>query len=824
MKLSYNWVKEYVHHQLSPEELADTWTMSGLEVEEIEVLGNSLDGVVIGHVLSASKHPNADRLSCCVVDVGADEPLPIVCGAPNVAAGQRVPVATVGTKLMLPDRNNPGEKVEIKIKKSKIRGEISQGMICAEDELGLSDNHDGIMVLDAEAKIGQGFVQYLKERAVEFQDHVIDVAITPNRPDAISHIGAARDVAAIEGLGLHVPEVALPENGGPASALIKIDIEAPEACRRYVGMIVQGVTIKESPAWLKQRLTAIGLRPRNNVVDITNYVMYECGQPLHAFDYDQIAGQHIIVRFNKGGETFTTLDSKERELPENTLLICDGDRPVALAGIMGGENSEVSESTVNVLIESAYFDPSTIRKTAKTLSLQTDASYRFERGVDADGQLWAAARAAHLIAELGGGTIIDGANDVHPMPVTPPTIKVRHSRIGKIIGREIEQAEVIRLLTSIGFMVRADADESYTCETPGFRPDIEREIDVIEEVARLSGYHNIPEPPQTVLPSKTPVVLPGVVLRRRVKSLLLGQGFRETCTNSMLRKETAETFNIPVLTCGEGPVVETLKPISQEMAALRPSLLPGLLTVIGYNQNRGQRALRFMEFGNVFHQGPAPGALVPGYAEHTSLILCMCGPYEPAHWAAGTSDVQFHDLKGVVEVLLENLQAPSIEMNAVYDPTPVTAYHLELYAKKEYLGTIAALSGEQQEAYNLRDQVYFAELNWDRLLPLIKPGLERQYNAFTRFPVVERDLAIQIGVDQSVGELIEAMHASGGKLLQDIHVFDVYQGEQVTSGMKSIAFGLRFAANRTLKDAEVDRSVDAIVNALNANFGAELRK
>ena len=824
MKLSYNWVKEYIDHPLSPEELADTWTMSGLEVEEIEVMGGTLDGVVVGHVLSASRHPNADRLSCCTVDVGGGEPLSIVCGAPNVAAGQRVPVATVGTKLMLPDRNNPGEKVEVKIKKSKIRGELSQGMICAEDELGLSDNHDGIMVLDAEARVGQEFSQYLKDRSVVYQDHVIDVSITPNRPDAISHIGASRDVAAITGLPLQVPEVQLPEQGGPARSMIKIDIEAPEACRRYVGMIVQGVTIKESPAWLKQRLTAIGLRPRNNVVDVTNYVMHECGQPLHAFDYDQVASQHIIVRFNKGGESFTTLDSKERQLPENTLLICDGERPVALAGIMGGENSEVTDNTVNVLIESAYFDPSTIRKTAKALALQTDASYRFERGVDSDGQLWAAARTAELIAELAGGTIIQGANDVHPSPITTPTINVRQSRIDTIVGREIDRGEVVRLLTSIGFDVTENADTSYTCKTPSFRPDIEREIDVIEEVARLSGYHNIPEPVRTAIPGKTPVVLPGVVLRRRVKTLLLGQGFRETYTNSMLRKETAESFNLPILTSVEGKIVETLKPISQEMAALRPAMLPGLLTVIGYNQNRGQRALRFMEFGNVFQEGEAPGAIVPGYAEHTSLILCMCGPNEQVHWATGDSEVQFHDMKGLVEVLFENLQAPKIEMRPVYEPTPVTAYHLELYVKDQYLGLIAALAEDQQEAYNLRDQVYFAELNWDRLLPLIEPGLDRQYSEFSRFPVVERDLAIQIGVDQPVGALMTEMSSAGGKLLKHIHVFDVYQGEQVAAGMKSIAFGLRFGADRTLKDKEVDRSVDAIVKALNKNFGAELRK
>ena len=823
MNLSYNWLKDYVDHQLNPDELSDLLTMSGLEIEGYETIGGSMDGVVVGHVLSVSQHPNADRLSCCVVDVGGEEPLPIVCGAPNVAAGQRVPVATVGTRLMLPGRDNPEEKVEVKIKKSKIRGEESRGMICAEDELGLSDNHDGIMVLDGDAEIGQAFSAYLLKRAVTFQDYVIDASITPNRPDSISHIGVARDIAAIVKTPLNTPTVEVPGAGGDVESLIDIEIEAPEACRRYAAMVVQGIEIKESPAWLKQRLIAIGLRPRNNIVDITNYVMYECGQPLHAFDYDQIAGKKIVVRFNKGGENFTTLDSKERELPEKTLLICDGDRPVALAGIMGGENSEVTDQTVNVLIESAYFDPSTIRKTAKALSLQTDASYRFERGVDSDGQVWAAARAAALMVELGGGTIVSGVHDEHPSPIEPPVIDVRHRRIETIMGCPIDAGEVVRMLTSIGFNVERK-EGTYTCTVPGFRPDVEREIDVIEEVARLYGYNNIPEPAHTVVPNVTPRVEPEMVLRRQVKSLLLGLGFRETYTNSMLRKEVAETFNIPVLNGGEGDVVETLKPISQEMAALRPSLLPGLLSVIGYNQNRGQRALRLMEFGNVFQAAQDKKALIPGYREHTSLILCMCGPYEQVHWNNGVKDVTFHDLKGVVESLLQNLGGVDVDMKPVYEETPVTSYHLALEIAGKSVGVIAALSGTQQKSYSLRDQVFVAELNWTRLLPYLKSPLSAEFTEFSRFPVVDRDLAIQIEESLAVGDLLQDMQRAGGKLLRHVHVFDVYQGEQVERGMKSIAFGLRFGANRTLKDKEVDKSVDAIMRSLNKKFGAELRK
>ena len=827
MKLSYNWLKEYVAHTLSPDKLSELLTMSGLEVEEVEVLGTSLDGVVVGHVMSVEKHPNADRLSCCIVDVGDEEPLPIVCGAPNVAAGQCVPVATVGTTLMLPDRKNPDERVEVKIKKSKIRGEVSQGMICAEDELGLSDDHEGIMVLDSSATVGEPFKAYLMEKGIPFQDHVIDVSITPNRPDAISHIGAARDVAAISDLPLVRPTVDIPRPGGTVAGRIEIVNEAPDACRRYTAMMVEGVKIQESPAWLKQRLVAIGLRPRNNIVDITNYVMYECGQPLHAFDYDQIAGKKIIVRFNDKSETsFTTLDSKERTLPERTLLICDADRPVGIAGVMGGENSEVTDQTVNILIESAYFDPSTIRRTAKHLSLQTDASYRFERGVDSDGQVWAAARAAALMVELGGGTLVDGLVDNHPAPVPLPTIEVRHKRVGQIVGREIEPEHITRLLTAIGFdiSIKEQEEKVYVCKTPSFRPDIEREIDVIEEIARLFGYHNIPEPTHTTIPSITPHVKPALILRRKVRLLLQGMGFRETYTNSMVRNETAESFNSSVLSGAVGDVVHTLKPISQEMAALRPSMLPGHLTVMAYNQNHGQRALRFMEFGHVFVKGHREGAVVPGFAEHTSLMISMSGPLHEVHWSGAPSESTFHDLKGIIEVLLEQLGVSDYDMKPVYEATSVSEYHLDVYLNDVRIAVIAELSTAHREAFSLRDPVYFAELDWDALLPFIESELRKTYESFSRFPVVERDLALIIERDRQAGELIAEMRVAGGALLQHVHVFDIYEGAQVEEGRKSIAFGLRFGAGRTLKDEEVDKTVDRILKSLNKNFGAELRQ
>ena len=826
MKVSYQWLKEYTSFSLDAEALADALTMSGLEVEEVEQIGSTFDGIVVGRVISAEKHPDADRLSCCTVDVGEESPLKIVCGAPNVAAGQLVPVATVGTVLNLPDRDNSGETVAVKIKKSKIRGQVSQGMICAEDELGLSSDHSGIMVLEDDAVIGGNFLDYLENQGQAYQDRVIDIAITPNRPDAISHIGVARDVAALVDAPLTRPAVPIPEAGGEAASMIDVQIDDPDGCRRYVAMIVKDVTIADSPAWMQNRLKAIGLRPRNNVVDITNYVMYECGQPLHAFDYDQVGGQKIIVRFNRGGEKFTTLDSKVRELPERTVMICDAEREVAIGGIMGGENSEVTDSTATVLIESAYFDPSTIRRTAKSLGLQTDASYRFERGVDSDGQVWAAARAAQLIVELTGGTLVEGMVDAHPAPITPPMITVRHRRVGQIIGLEIDPATIRRFLRAIGFGVEDAETEvpAYLCSVPSFRPDIEREIDVIEEIARLYGYNTLPEPSYTRVPVHTPRVRPAEVLSGKIKSMLKGLGFREVYSNSMLRVETAEAFNVPLLSGVEGEIVHTLKPISQDMAALRPSMLPGILKIMAHNQNHGQQMLRYMELGHVFHKADVSGAVIQGYSEQTSLIVAMGGVEKKHDWMGDVEASGFHVLKGVVEGVLELLGVKKIEMEAVYESTAVTKYHVEIRDRKGLLGIVASLSHAQTEAYDFRDSVFFAELNWDALMMRVGHSNRKKYEKISRFPLVDRDLAVIVDRDQDIGPLLAAVRKSAGELLKEVSVFDVYTGDRVENDKKSVAFGLRFGTGKTLKDREVERSIDAVVQTLNRQFDAELRK
>lgn len=822
MKISTNWLRDYVETGLSAEELGDLLTMSGLELEEIERVGEDLEGIVVGHVLETSQHPNADRLTLCKVDLGDDEPVQIVCGAPNVAADQKVPVATVGTTLMLPSREDPSERVAVKIKKSKLRGEVSQGMICAEDELGLGDDHDGILVLDTSARIGQSFAEYLAVSGQSKTDAVLDLAITPNRPDATSYIGVARDVSALTGKPLKLPEIAAIEAGGKASEQVAVEIEDAEGCLRYVGMVIRGVKVGPSPEWLKDRLEAIGLRPINNVVDVTNFVLHELGQPLHAFDYDLVAGQKIIVRRATKGETITTLDDEERKLPEGTVLICDAEKPIAVGGVMGGANSEVSDATTKLLLESAYFEPVSIRKAAKALGLQTDASYRFERGVDPTGQARAAIRAANLIVEVAGGEIVSGLVDANPQPHEAQSVSLRPERVSKVLGTEVPENDITRLLTAIGFEVKK-GDGELRCTIPPFRPDIEREIDVIEEVARLWGYDRIPSPATTPVPLVPAGDSPDAKLLDSLRMRFIGLGFREVYTNSLVPKETAERFATASLTGKEAQIVETLNPISQDMSAMRPSLLPGLLGVASYNQARGAQALRLMEFGHVYNHSSDSTDIVEGYHEHTSLILGITGSVEVKSWNADERLADFYDLKGVVEHVLGALELREITETPSTEPDALTAYRLEFHVGDRRLGVIARLSDDLAEAHDLRVPFYFAELNADVIAGLGTNEGNVRYEPISRFPAVDRDLATVVSESQPVGPMLATIRQAAGPLLQSVRVFDLYSGDRIEGGMKSVAFALQFLADRTLRDEEVDGRIKKVVKALENEYGATLR-
>ncbi|OZC01574.1 phenylalanine--tRNA ligase subunit beta [Rubricoccus marinus] len=849
MYLSLNWLKDYVQPDLSPEALSDLLTMAGLEVDGMEVSGPSLDGVVVGRVLTAEQHPNADRLRVCTVDIGGSpeasgesEPVQIVCGAPNVAAGQMVPVATVGTVLMLPDRET-GEPTPVTIKKGKIRGEVSFGMICAEDELGLGDDHDGILVLDTDATPGTPLAEVIALPG----DIVYDIALTPNRPDAASHIGVARDVAALTDTVLTLPQVDTPEASGEVNERITVEIEDTDGCARYAAMLVTGVTVAPSPDWLRERLEAIGVRPINNVVDVTNFVLHEMGQPLHAFDLAHIAGDTIRVRASRAGEKVTTLDDVERELPEGTLLICDKERPVAVAGVMGAANSEVSDSTTDVLIESAYFDPARIRSAAKALSMQTDASYRFERGVDPTAQVRAASRAAALIAEVGGGTVASGAIDENPVRFEPTVVTVRPERARMLIGAEIADDEMITLLQAIGFEVaesgadtlQAFADGAFASGhvaeaasdasgaglrvvVPPFRPDVEREVDVIEEIARLWGYDNVPTPrtaPVALVP--TPEA-PAERLLAAARTQLAALGFRELFTNSLVPSETAERYAGADWTGQETRTVETLNPISQEIAAMRPSLLHGLVNAAAYNQKRGASDLRLFESGHVYARSTDASQPVEGFAEHTALAFAISGLAQQQRWDAPTRASDFYDLKGVVMAVLSASGVTGIEETPRREPSGLTAYALELSARGQRLGVIARVSDAVAEAADLAAPLFAAELDWDAVARVAARGLTR-YEAISRFPTVDRDLALVLDAEQPVGPLAETIRRAGGPLLQDVRLFDLYTGDRIEAGKKSAAFTLVFGADRTLRDKEVDGRVKKIVRTLEHQHGATLR-
>ncbi len=825
MEISYRWLERYVEHDWAPDALAEKLTMAGLEVESVAPLGRHLDGVVVGKIEAVREHPNADQLVLCDVTLGDGAPVQIACGAPNVAAGQKAPVATVGTTLSLPDPDDPDARQELTVEARELRGEPSRGMICAEDELGLSDDHSGIMVLGDDATVGQPLADYLAAHDVTPDDAVFDIDLTPNRPDATSHLGVARDVAALAGTEVQRPAVETPEAGGTAADEIDVRLEDPDGCPRYVAMLVRDVAVRPSPLWLRRRLSAIGLQPRNHVVDVTNFVLHECGQPLHAFDRRAIADDTIVVRRTDGETDFVTLDDEERTLPDDTLLICDADGPVAVAGVMGGANSEVSANTTDVLIESAYFDPSSIRRTAKALDIQTDSSYRFERGVDRDGQVWAAARAAELIAELGDGTIVPGRVDAHPNPPSSTTVALRPDRLRQVLGMEVPTDDIRRLLTAIGFDIEA-GDDALQCTVPTWRPDVSIEEDLIEEVARLHGYDQIPEPERVPVPSRAPTQRPAAALERQVRGLLRGKGYREIYTNSMLPTERAERFNDRPAGSKSGPVVETKNPISEEMAALRPRLLPGVLDVMQHNRNHGQEALRFFEVGHVYRRAEGgDDTLVPGYDEHPALLLGLSGPHAPTGWDTDPREADIFDLKGTVEALLDDLRLPDLTMRPRgTDDASMTTHRLDVAAGDTPLGTIARVRDDVAEDFDLDAPVFVAEFNWATLVGQASPQLKRSYAAVSRFPVVDRDLAVLAPTDQPVGPMQATIRDAGAPLLRRVDVFDVYAGEGIGDDEKSVAFTLRFGADRTLTDEEVDEQMEAIVDALSRHHDATLRQ
>lgn len=839
MQISTSWLARYVDAGLSPQHLDGLLTLAGLEVEGVDVKGASVpEGVVVGHVQTAEKHPDADRLTVCRVDVGREALLDIVCGAPNVAAGQKVCVATVGTTLRLSDPKS-GQKVPVTMAERKIRGAMSQGMICAEDELGLSDDHAGILVLDEAAPVGTSVREWLGAGGA-----VLDVNVTPNRPDATSHFGVARDVAALTGAALERPSVTVPTPGGEAAERIAVRIDAPEACSRYTALVVEDVAVGPSPAWLREAVESIGLRSISNVVDATNFVLHEIGQPLHAFDLDQIAGGQIVVRTAEPGERFTTLDGKDRALPSGALLICDAERAVALAGVMGGLNSEVTAATTRVLIESAHFDPATTRRTAKALDLSTDASYRFERGVDPLGTVWAAARCAALLAEVAGGRVVPGMVDVVARPFEPTHVTLRLPRIQQVLGVEVPRAEVLRLLRAIGFVVEEATDlvglvreiqkgahvdrmgaevDALRLTVPSWRPDVTREIDVIEEVARLHGFDRLPEPRQIQMPLAVPTANVQVEGRARLRHALVGMGLREVVATSLLARDVAERFQIEHPAYGRGALVSTHDPAREAPLVLRPSLLPAALAIVGHNQRQRQPSVRMFEVGHVF-RGPVEArqdarALPCDEREHAVLLLA--GEAQAAAWDAKARAYDVFDAKGHAEALLDALGLAATFVPASLEGGPVEDA-LTVQVEGEAVGLVGRLSEDMLAALDARGPVVFAELRADVLYARHAARGNAAWRPFSRHQQSERDLAFVLPAGTRAGEVQATIEQAAGPYLRGVRLFDRY--DKVDGGKVSLAFALRFGKDDgTLRDADLDAATQAVQQAVEAAHGGALR-
>ena len=796
MIISLNWIKDYIPGLKidSFEDLQQRMINIGLDIESIKSESEKYKNFVVGKVISKSKHPNADKLTVCKVDVGTDT-LNVVCGAPNVEEGQKVCVALIGATI--PDG-------EFEIKKSKIRGELSEGMICAEDELGISDDHTGILVLDSKARVGQEFADYL-----DANDYIIDIGVSPNRGDLFSHIGMAREIAAIYDKKIKLPEINLKESNEKSNDYIKIRIDSKEYCRRFTGRVVKNVKIKESPEWLKKKLLAIGLRPRNNIVDITNHVMMETGQPLHAFDYDEIRGKEIIVKTAKEGDKFTTLDSKERILNDKSLMVCDGEGYSAIAGVMGGEFSEITDNTKNVFIESAYFDPVCIRKNSKKLGLQTDASQRFERGVDITKVDYASHRAAQLMYELADGEILKGIIDAYPGKFEKLVVGLRVKRASQLIGIEFDEQQVINLLEKIDIHFVEKKDDKLMFEIPEFRRnDLTREVDLIEEVARMYGYEKL----DNQLYFKLDITSQkdyGEKVQKLIKETrehFIGRGFNEILTESQLDDEKIKRFS--------KKLVRIENPISVEMNSMRVDLLFGMLQVIKNNINYSGKntALKLFEIGRVFEDTGKE------FKEEDRLCFALSGKNDRAAFDEHETYFDMFDIKGELEMFLSKLNLDNLGLFYYNDKDKT----IDLSLDNLLTGKIYKVGDEMLNLIDIGQDVYIAEIYLTHLYN--KVDVSRFYKEISKFPIAKRDLAIVVSKEILFKDVKECIRKNGGEYLKSIRLFDIYSDEHLGSDKKSMAFSLEFSSDkRTLTDEEVNRQVNKIIDSLEIKLGVTLR-
>ncbi len=815
MNISLNWLKDYLKTDLDVEEICEILTSIGLEVggyEKFESIRGGLKGLVIGEVKTCIPHPDSDHLHITTVDLGAGSLSPIVCGAPNVAAGQKVVVATIGTVLY------DGDK-EFVIKKSKIRGQESEGMICAEDEIGIGDDHSGIIVLPDTARVGTPAAEYYNITS----DYVIEVDITPNRVDGASHLGVARDLAAYlqqkQDIQYTLPSVEQFRADSNTSG-ISIEVLRPEACPRYAGVTIEGVEIKDSPDWLKVRLKAIGLHPINNVVDVTNYILFELGQPLHAFDLNKVKGNKVVVRSFPTGTKFVTLDGVERELNENDLMVCNTVEPMCIAGVFGGQESGITENTKNVFLESACFDPVFVRKTARRHGLNTDASFRFERGTDPNIVIYALKRAALLIKELGRGKITSEIIDIYPTPVQDFEVEVRYAHIDRLIGKQIGKEQIKKILRSLEIKIVQETEEGLLLHVPPYRVDVRREADVIEDILRIYGFNNIEVPAKvnsTLSYSEKP---DDFRLKNIIADLLTANGFNEIMNNSLTKASYFENLE----TYKPENTVMIFNPLSSDLNAMRQTLLFGGLESIAYNVNRKSNSLRLFEFGKAytFHKKEGENHLKQ-YQEEDKLSLFITGNKTPQSWNSREEKTDFFNIKAYCEMILTRLglKVGSLSVSACEED--IYREGLTYSQNGKHIVTLGMLSAKVLKTTDVEQDVYYAEFSWENILKIVK-NQTIGYVPMPKFPAVKRDLALLLDKKVTFKEVKDLALRTEKDLLKSVSLFDVYEGEKLGEGKKSYAVSFTLQDNeKTLTDKQIDRIMNKLMGTYKHQLGAEIR-
>lgn len=820
MDISYNWLKEYVNFNLTPDEVAAALTSIGLEtggVEEVQTIKGGLEGLVIGEVITCVDHPNSDHLHITTVNLGEGEPVQIVCGAPNVAAGQKVVVATIGATLYSDEGN-------FTIKKSKIRSVESNGMICAEDEIGIGTSHDGIIVLPADAVPGTLAKDYYNVKS----DYILEVDITPNRVDGSSHYGVARDLYAYLVQNGHDAQLSKPSVEGFAIDNHELDIDVvvadEKACPRYAGVTVKGVTVKESPDWLQDKLRLIGMRPINNVVDITNYILHSFGQPLHCFDADKIAGNKVMVETLPEGTPFVTLDGVERKLSAQDLMICSKEAPMCIAGVFGGLESGATENTKNIFIESAYFNPTWVRKTARRHGLNTDSSFRFERGVDPNNTIYCLKLAAMMVKELAGGTISSEIKDIYNQPIQDFVVELSYHKVNSLIGKVIPAETVKSIVSSLEMKIQHESADGLTLAIPPYRVDVQRDVDVIEDILRIYGYNNV-EITETL---KSSLTIKGEEdksnkLQNLVSEQLVGGGFSEIMNNSLTRAAYYEEME----SYPAAHLVMLLNPLSADLNSMRQTLLFGGLESVAYNANRKNADLKFFEFGNCYYFDQSKkdsGKALAAYREELHLGIWITGKKVANSWAHPDEKSSVYELKAYVENILLRLGLHLQDLVVGNLTNDIYSTALSIHTKGgKSLGTFGVVSQKLIKSFDLDNDVYYAELNWKELMRAIR-STKISYKELSKFPAVKRDLALLIDKKVQFSEIEKIAYETEKKLLREVSLFDVYEGKNLEAGKKSYAVSFLLQdESQTLTDKVIDKIMAKMIKNLETRLEAKLR-